>query len=89
MGFSLADVTVVRVLLSTTAPGLLFRLGIDGRGQKLFPAVFAAKIERLSIAFGVDRGGLVHGHAADGVFGRGFRFIHGHVPFLGVVVSVS
>jgi len=81
MGFSLADVTVVRVLSSTTTSGLLFRQGAGGRGQKLLPAVFAAKVKRLVIAVGVDRGGLVHGHAADGVFGRGFRFIHGHVPF--------
>jgi hypothetical protein len=75
--------------LSTAASRLLLRLGTGGRGQKLLPAVVAAKVKRLAIAFGVESGGLVHGHTADGVFGRGFRFIHGHVPFLGVVVSVS
>jgi hypothetical protein len=45
----------------------------------------AAKVERLSIAFGVESGCLVHGHSADGVFGHGLRFFHGHVPFLVVV----
>jgi hypothetical protein len=48
----------------------------------------AAKVERLSIAFGVESGCFVHGHSADGVFGHGFRFSHGHVPFLVVVVTV-
>jgi hypothetical protein len=44
--------------------------------------VLAAKVERLAIAYGLESGCFVHGHAADGVFGRGFRCIHGHVPFL-------
>ena len=88
MGFSLADESVVRVLLSTTAPGLLFRLGTGGRGQKLLLTLLAAKVERLAIAFDVDRGGLVHGHSTDRVFSRGFRFVHSHVSFLvnGVIV---
>ena len=64
-------------------------LGTGGRGQKLLPTMLAAKVERLPISFGMERGGFVHGHSADGVFGRGFRFIHGHVPFQGVVVTVS
>ncbi len=75
--------------LPTATSGLVLRLGIGGRGQKLSPAVFAAKVECFSVAVGVDRGGLVHGHAADGVFGHRFRFIHGLVTFLGVVAIVS
>jgi hypothetical protein len=47
--------------------------------------MFAAKVERLSIALGVDRGGLVYGHSADGVFGLGFCLVHGHLPWLMVV----
>ena len=60
----------------------------QNRGQVHLPAVVAAKVERLSIAFGVESGCFVHVHSADGVFGRGFRFFHGHVPFLVVVVTV-
>jgi hypothetical protein len=44
-------------------------------------------LEGLSIAFGVESGRLVHDHSTDGVFGHGFRFLHGHAPFL-VVVTV-
>jgi hypothetical protein len=77
----------VRVL-STAAPRLTLRLGPGGRGQKLLPAVVAAKVERLSIAFGVESGCFVHGHPADGIFGHGFRFIHGHVSFLVNVVTI-
>jgi len=73
------------VLASTAAPGLVLRLGAGGRGQKLLPTVVAAKVERLSIAFDVEGGCLVHGHSADRVFGLGFRFIHGHVPFFGCI----
>jgi hypothetical protein len=79
--------TSLSVLLPTAVSRLAFRLGTGGRGQELLPAGLAAKVERLSIAFGVESGGFVHGHSADGVFGHGFRFIHGHVSFL-VVVTV-
>src|SRR5664280_1523324 len=72
--------------LSTAASRLALRLSTGGRGQKLLPAVVAAKVERLSIAFGVESGCFIHGHSADGVFGHGFRFLHGHVSFLVVVV---
>jgi hypothetical protein len=75
-------------ILSTAASRLALRLGAGGRGQKLLPAVLAAKVECFSIAFGVESGGFIHGHSADGVFGHGFRFIHGHVSFLVVVVTV-
>ena len=74
--------------LSTAASRLVLWLGTGGRGQKLLPAMVAAKVERLSIAFGVESGGFVHVHSADGIFGRGFRFVHGHVPFLVVVVQI-
>ena len=72
---------------STAASRLVLRLSTGGRGQKLLPTVVAAKVDRLSIAFGVESGCFVHGHAADGVFGHGFRFIHGHVPFLLLLLS--
>jgi hypothetical protein len=50
--------------------------------------VVAAKVERLSVAFGMESGCFVYGHSTDGVFGHGFRFFHGHVPFLVVVAFV-
>jgi uncharacterized protein (DUF952 family) len=53
------------------------------------PAVVAAKVKHLSIAFSVESGGFIHGHSADGVFGHGFRFFHGHVSFLVVVVVTA
>jgi hypothetical protein len=74
-------------VLSTAASRLVVWLSTGGRGQKLLPAGFAAKVERLSIAFGMEGGCFVHGHSADGVFGSGFRFFHGHVPFLVVVTA--
>jgi len=71
--------------LSTATWGLTLWLHTDGRGQKRLPTVVAAKVELLSIAFGVERGGFVHVHSANGVFGYGLWFFHGHghVPFLG------
>ena len=75
-------------VLSTAASRLVGWLSTSGRGQKLLPAVVAAKVERLPTAFGMEGSCFVHVHSADGVFGRGFRFFHGHVPFLVVVVTV-
>ena len=75
-------------LLSTAASSLILGLSAGRHGQKLFPTVVAAKVERLSIAFGVKSGCFVHGHSADGIFGHGFRFFHGHVSFLVVVVRI-
>ncbi len=72
----------------TTAARLFLGVGAGGRGQKLLPAVVAAKVERLAIALGVECGAFVHGHAADRVFGHGFRFIHGVASFLVVFVSL-
>ena len=54
----------------TAASRLALRLRTGGRGQKLLPAVLAAKVERLSIAFSVESGDFVHVHAADGVAGH-------------------
>jgi hypothetical protein len=73
--------------LSAAASRLTFRLSTGGRGQKLLPTAVAAKVERLSIAFGVESGCFVHGHSTDRVFGHGFRFLHGHVSFLVIVVT--
>jgi len=56
---------------STTAARLFLGLRASGRGHKLLPTVVAAKVKRLSIAFGMESGGFVHGHSADGVFGHG------------------
>ena len=72
----------------TTAARLFLGLRACGRGQKLLPAVVAAKVKRLSIAFGVESGGFVHGHSADGVFGHRLGFFHGHVSFLVVVIEL-
>ena len=47
----------------------------------------AAKVKLLSITFGGESGCFVHSHSADGVFGHGFRFFHGHVPFFVVVTT--
>ena len=73
-------------VLSAAASRLFLRLSTGGCGQKFFPTGLAAKVERLSIAFGVESPCFVHGHSADGVFGHRFRFFHGHAPFLVVVV---
>ena len=84
-GFHLANNMWV---LSTAASRLFLRLGTGRRGQKLLPTLVATKVERLSIAFGVESGCFVHGHSADGVFGHRFRFFHGHAPLL-VILSLS
>ena len=73
-------------VLSTAASRLALRLGTGGRGQELLSALVAAKKERLSTAFDMESGGFVHGHSADRVFGHGFRFFHGHISFLVVVI---
>jgi hypothetical protein len=70
---TVAEITPVFATLLSTAPwGFTLRLHTGGRGQELLSTVVAAKVERLSLAFGVKRGGFVHGHAADGVFAHGF-----------------
>src|ERR1035438_4003746 len=43
----------------------------------------AAKIKRLSIAFGVDGGCSIHGHAADGVLGSRSSIVSWSLSFLG------
>jgi hypothetical protein len=40
--------------------------------DELFPAVFASKIERLSIALGAERRRFIHRHSANRVFGHPF-----------------
>jgi hypothetical protein len=72
-GPAFTDITpVFGTYLSTATWGLILRLHIGGPGQKRLPTVVAAKVERLSIAFGVESGGFIHGHSADRVFGHGF-----------------
>src|ERR1019366_6963339 len=75
--------------LSTAAPRLDLRLSTGGRGQKRLATMVAAKIKRLSIAFGVDGGCSIHGHAADGGFGHGVRLFHGHFPFSVVIAPAG
>jgi len=74
-------------LLPTAATGFLIWLGTGGSGKEFLPAVLAAEVGRLSFAFGVESGGGVHGHAADGVdcFSRGC--IHGFVSFFVVTLG--
>jgi hypothetical protein len=74
-------------LPTAAATGLVVRLGIVGRRQEFFPTVLAAKVEGFSIAFGVEGGGGIHGHSADGVFGFGFRRIHDAVSFVFAVIA--
>lgn len=66
------------LVLFTAASRFALRFRTGGRGQKRLPTMVTAKVEPLSIAFGVESGCFVHGHSADGVFGLRFRFIHGH-----------
>jgi len=72
----LVTVGARRRMLPAAAARLTLRLGTGRRGQKLLPTVVAAKVECLSIAFGVECGGFVHGHAADGIDCFGSGFIH-------------
>ncbi len=43
-------------------------------GQKLFPAMLAAKVKCLSVAFGAESRSFVHRHSANWVFGHDFAF---------------
>ena len=74
---------------ATAAPRFGPRLGTGGRGQELLPTLVAAKVEGLSITFSVKSSCFVHGHPADGILGHGFRFFHGHAPFLVVLLQLS
>ena len=87
MGMSEFHLTNNMRVLCTATSGLGLLLGTGGRGQKLLSTALAAEVECLSIAFGVESGCFVHDHSADRVFGLGFRFFHGHAPFLIVVVN--
>lgn len=69
-------------LLSTATSRLFRRFTTGRRGQKLLSTVVAAKVELLTITIGAKSGCFVYGHSADGVFGNGFWFFHGHIPFL-------
>ena len=63
-------------MLSTATARVALRLDMGGNGEEFLPAMVAAKIERPAIALSVQSGCLVHGHAADGVFGRCLSCIH-------------
>ena len=83
-GFHLANNMWV---LSTAASRPFLRLGTGRRVQKLSSTLLAAKVELLSISFGVESGCFVHGHSTDGVFGYRFGFFHGRAPLL-VILSL-
>jgi hypothetical protein len=74
---------------AAAAPRLGPRLGTGGRGQEILPTLVAAKVKGLAITFSVESRCFVHGHPADGVLGHGFRFFHGHAPFLIVLLQLS
>ena len=76
------------LVLATAAISLSLRFCTGGRGQKLLPTVFAAKVDRLAIAYHLESSCFVYSHAADGIFGHGFRLFHRHVSFLVVFVIV-
>lgn len=63
-------------MLFAAASILVIHLGLRRFGQKLLQTVVAAKVERLSIAFGAERRCFIHGHPADGVFGYWYRSFH-------------
>jgi hypothetical protein len=83
-----AATRLAAAFLSAAASRLVLRRSPGGRGQKLLPTMVAAKVERFAISFNVKSCCFVHGHSADGVFGHGFWFIHGHSPFLVDVIIV-
>jgi hypothetical protein len=72
---------------ATAAAGLFLRLGVGWIGKEFLATMFAAEIECLSIAVGVDRGGLVNGHATDGVFSGRCCIVHDDLVFLGYLLS--
>jgi hypothetical protein len=65
---------VMRVFLLATATSTV-GLGSRVLRQKLLPALFAAKVKRLTLAFGVVRRRFVHRHSADRIFGHGLVFL--------------
>jgi hypothetical protein len=75
--------------LSTSPSRLALPVSTGRRKRNLLPTPIAAEAERLHIALALGRDCFAHGHSADGIFGHGFRFFRGHVPFLVVVVHVS
>lgn len=77
-----------RLLRTTAASGRFLWCGAGRGGQELRPAGLAAEIECLPIALGVESGGFVHVHAADGV-GRGVRCLHGGSSFAVDVAAVD
>jgi hypothetical protein len=59
-------------MLSAAVARLGLGLRAGGCRQKFLPAMVTAKVERLSIAFGVESRCFIHGHSANGVFGHRF-----------------
>jgi hypothetical protein len=72
-------------VLPTAASRLALRLGTGRQGQKFLPAVIAAKVERLPLAFDVESGRFVYGHTADGSLVTDFDSFMVSF-FLGVIV---
>jgi hypothetical protein len=65
-----------QTLSTAAAIGFIIRFCIGGGGQEFPTAVLAAEVGCLSIAFGVESGGGVDGHAADGIDCFGFGCVH-------------
>jgi hypothetical protein len=57
-----------------TAATISVRFGGRALRQKLFAAMVAAKVKRLSGSFGTKRRRFVHRHCANRVFGHEFIF---------------
>jgi hypothetical protein len=47
--------------------GVLLWLDLFRTGEELLGAMFATKVERLTVPFGAPSGRFIHGHAANGV----------------------
>ena len=62
--------------LTAASPCLSFRLGVRGQAQELLKAMLAAKVGCLTVAFGVEGGVYIHGHATDRVDSFGAWWVH-------------
>jgi hypothetical protein len=76
------------VFLSRAALGLLLWLSTDWFGKKFFATFVAAKVVRLSIAFGGDCLCLIHGHSTYRIFDQEVRFSHAFVSSINVVTAL-
>ena len=78
-----------QTLSTAAAIGFIIRFCIGGGGQEFPTAVLAAEVGCLSIAFGVESGGGIDGHAADGIDCFGFGCVHVGFSILFVLIALS